>query len=268
MADGRSVIKQSQTDILEVLYKYRFGSRLLIAEALNVSPVTLHKKLAVLIKHKLVASRYDGSAKISGKPVAYFLTPKGLRFLKSQEGSVITDDIIKASYRDKVLTAATIDHSLQVFAAILHLKRRYPALKAYLRRDMIRFSYFPKQLPDAFLSLSGEDGTARFFLDVVPDAQENKPLFQRVSAYIAFFDIGGWNVTNTDRPLLIFIAERASTERRITRIVKGTIAKTEPDEDPIVYTTTKRAIEGVSDEPAIWTNIDDPGELLSLDELE
>lgn len=268
MADGRSVIKQSQTDILEVLYKYRFGSRLLIAEALNVSPVTLHKKLAVLIKHELIASRYDGSAKISGKPVAYFLTPKGLRFLKSQEGSVITDDIIKASYRDKVLTAATVDHSLQVFAAILRLKRRYPALKAYLRRDMSRFSYFPKLLPDAFLSLSGEGETTRFFLDVVSDAQERKPLFQRVSAYIDFFDIGGWNVTNTNQPSLLFVGENASTERRIVRLVKGVIAKTEPDEDPAVYTTTKKAIERLDDEAAIWTSVDDPGELLSLEELE
>ena len=258
MVDGRSVVKQGQIDILEALYKYRFGSRVLIANALNISPVTLHKKLLVLIKHGLIASRYDGNARIQGKPVAYFLTPKGLRFLAELEShDYVTEKVIKASYRDKSLAEATITHSIQVFSHILRLKHRYQELKAYLRRDMNRYTYFPETLPDAFLSLSVEDSTTRFFLDVIPDTQERKPLFQRVSAYIAFFDKGGWDETNTEQPKLLFIAETARAERMIRRIVKGAISHIEPDDEPEVFTTTHKALERMDSEALIWTALDD-----------
>lgn len=267
MADGRSVIKPGQIDILEVLYRYRFGSRVLIANALESSAVTLHKKLLVLMKHGLVATKYDGNAKIQGKPVAYFLTPKGLRFLQSLEDhDYISEKIIKSSYRDKSLTEATITHSLQVFSHILALKRQYQELKAYLRRDMNRFSYFPDTLPDAFLSLSGEDNTTRFFLDVIPDTQERKPLFQRVSAYIDFFDKGGWEITHAKLPTLLFIAETARAERMIRRIVKGVISNIEPDEELEVYTTTAKGLAQMDREALIWTALDDD-ELTTLSDI-
>lgn len=268
MPDGRSVIKQGQINILEVLYKYRFGSRSLIASVLDVNPVTLHKKLLVLMKHNLIATKYDGTIKIQGKPAAYFLTPKGLRLLQSKDdNSPVSDKIIKASYRDKSLSELTVSHSLEVFSHILLLKHRYDGLKAYLRRDMGRFSYFPEPQPDAFLSLSISGNTKRFFLDVIADTQERKPLFQRVSAYIDFFDKGGWDETNTDKPKLLFVAETLRAERMVRRIAKGAIGHLEPDDEPEMYTTTKKALEHMDDEARIWTNLDDIDELLTLDEL-
>ncbi len=267
MVDGRSVIKLGQIDILEVLYKYRFGSRVLIANALGVSAVTLHKKLVVLVKHGLVATKYDGSAKIQGRPVAYFLTPKGIRFLQSLEDhSYISDTTIKASYRDKALAPATISHCLQVFSHILRLKHRYQELKAYLRRDMNRFSYFPEPQPDAFLSLSVEGEIKRFFLDVIPDTGERKPLFQRVSAYIDFFDKGGWEVTNTEPPILLFIAETSRAERMVRRMVKGALSHLDPDNVPEIFTTTQKAIESMDSEALIWTALGDD-ELVALTDM-
>lgn len=264
--DGRSVIKQSQVDILEVLYKYRFGSRLLLARVLQANDSTLYKKLMVLVKHELIDSKLDNESKIKGLPAAYFLTPKGLRFLAEQDKhDYITEKVIKASYRDKSLKEPTITHHLEVFSSILALKSRYPELKAYLRRDMSRFSYFPEPQPDAFVSLAIKDSTQRFFLDVVPAAQEKRPLFQRVAAYLNFFDTGGWEVTNTGLPKLLFIAENASVERRIRRIVKGVISHLEPDEEPEVYTTTQKAVQHMDDEALIWTALDDDEPLALVD---
>lgn len=262
MNDGRSTIKQGRIDILETLYKYRFGSRSLIAELLGVNENTLYKKLVVLVKHGLIGSRLDNGSKIKGLPMAYFLTPKGLKYLRSlDDHSYINDKIIKSSYRDKAASEATIIHSFNVFSQILALKRIYPQLKAYQRRDMKRFSYFPKVLPDAFLSLSAGDNTKRFFFDYIPDNLERKAFFQRVSAYIDFFDIGGWNVTNTEIPTLLFVGEKTSTERRIRRLVKGVIEKVEPDEDLAIYTTTRNAIKQIDNECHIWTQIDDDEQL-------
>ena len=263
--DGRSTIKQGQIEILEVLYKYRFSSRSLIANLLKVNEKTLYKKLIVLVKHNLIGSKLDNKSRIKGLPVAYYLTPIGLRFLQSLEKhEYITDKTIKASYRDKAASEATITHSFAVFAQVLALKHVYPQLKAYLRRDMSRYSYFPKTLPDAFLSLPGGNTTKRFFLDYISDSQERKAFFQRVYSYIDFFDTDGWSVTNTETPVLLFTCENASTERRITRLIKGVISKVDPDEEVIVYTTTKKALGNIDREAAIWTSIDEPGELISL----
>lgn len=264
--DGRSAIKQGQLDILETLYKYRFGSRNLIAGLLNVNDSTLYKKLNVLVKHGLIGGKLDNKSKIKGLPVAYYLTPKGLKFLQSLENhAYITDKVVKASYCDNNVSEATIVHCMDVFSQILVLKRQYPNLKAYLRRDLSRFSYFPKILPDAFLSLSDDDNTKRFFFDYISDSQERKAFFQRVSAYIDFFDIGGWNVTNTDIPTLLFVAEKAGTERRIRRLIKGAINKVEPDEVPDIYITTKKAVEQMDDGASIWTHIDDDELIAILD---
>lgn len=263
--DGRSTIKQAQIDILETLYKYRFGSRSLIAILLNVNEITLYKKLAVLIKHGLIGSKLDNKSKIKGMPVAYYLTPKGLKFLQSLDNhAYITDKVIKSSYRDKISSESTILHSFDVFSQIVALKQCYPQLKAYLRRDMSRFSYFPKTLPDAFLSISVSSSTKRFFFDYVPDSQERKAFFQRVYAYIDFFNSGGWSITNTETPILLFVAEKASTERRIRRLIKGVISKVDPDEEIIIYTTTKKAFGRTDKDVAIWTGLDEPDELISL----
>ncbi|NTU72557.1 hypothetical protein HGB07_00030 [Candidatus Roizmanbacteria bacterium] len=263
--DGRSTIKQPQIDTLEVLYKYRFGSRKLIANLLKVNEKTLYKKLIVLVKHGLIGSKLDNKSKIKGLPVAYYLAPKGLKFLQSLEKHThITDKIIKSSYRDKSASETTIVHSFDVFSQILALIQPYPLLKAYLRRDMSRFSYFPKTLPDAFLSLSDGNTTKRFFFDYISDSQERKAFFQRVYTYIDFFDQGGWNITNTETPVLLFVAEKASTERRIRRLIKGVISKMDLSEEIAAYTTTKKAIERIDSDAAIWTSIDEPDELISL----
>lgn len=266
MRDGRSAIKQGQIDILETLYKYRFGSRELIAKALDVNSVTLHKKLAVLIKHGLVVSRLNGKSKLHGKPVAYFLSPNGLRFLQSLPNhSYITDSILRGSYRDKSLAETFIDHTLAVFAAILTLKTMHPSLKAYLRRDMSRFSYFPETPPDAFLSLTAESGTRRFFLHIISNHQEQQTIFRRISVYLTYFDEGGWDVTDAEVPLQLVVCADARNERKVRRTIKAALNGTDMDNPPDFYTTTQVALTCVDDAALIWTPIDDDEPLSLVD---
>lgn len=146
MADKRSALKQGQIDILEVLYKYRFGSRQLVADSLGIKAgSSLYEKLNVLIKHGLVAMRQQKRlTKLLGVPAAYYLTPKGLKTLQTLDGhDYITEATIKASYRDKVLSQTFVSHTLDVYSLTNTLKHQYPDLKVYLRRDMSRLATFP-----------------------------------------------------------------------------------------------------------------------------
>lgn len=267
--DGRSTIKQSQIDILEVLYKYRFGSRVLLAHTLSVNDSTLYKKLMVLVKYGLVGVKSDNDTKIKGFPAAYYLTPNGMRFLASLPNHEhITQSVVASTYKDSTVTQAFINQTLRIYAQGNSLSESLPSLRIFSRRDMSRYSYFPKPLPDAFLSLKTNAQPKRFFLDVIPDSTPTKPFYQRINSYMEFFDEGGWDVVSTEPPILLFTCETGATERRVRRTAKASIYKAEADVDIAAYTTTFGAIENLRENQAIWTSLDDPDELLALSELE
>jgi len=272
MADKRSTLKQGQIDILELLYKYRFGSRQLLADSLGIKAgSSLHEKLQVFIKHGYIAMRLEKKLKLHGTPAAYYLTPKGLRTLAAlPDHDYITDSMIKGSYKDSTVTQPFVTQTLRVYAQANRLTVAYPNLKVFLRRDMSRYSYFPKPLPDAFLSLPISKGTPlkRFFLDVIPDSLPTKPLYQRITSYAEFFDEGGWERVSDEPPILLLTCETGTTERRVRRAVKAALYKAETDVDIIAFTSTFGAVQNIEENGAIWTSLDDPDELLSLPEIE
>ena len=271
MTDRRSVLKPGQIDILKLLYKYRFGSRQLLAESLGIKAgSSLHEKLQVLIKHGYISVRLDKRLKLYGVPAAYYLTPKGLRTLATlPDHNYITDSVIKGSYRDKAVSQPFVTQTLRVYAQTNHLKQVYPSLKIFLKRDMSHYSYFPETLPDAFLSLSASKETAplRFFLDVIPDNVPTKLIFQRITSYATFLDEGGWDNVDSKLPTLLLVGESGATERRLRRTAQAALYKAEIDDELPIYTTTFGAIQGLENGAAIWTSIDDPEDLQTLPEL-
>ena len=271
MVDKRSALKQGQIDILELLYKYRFGSRQLIAGSLGITVGSnLYDKLNVLIKHGWVAKRQEKRLKLHGTPAAYYLTPKGLRTLQAlDQHDYITDSIIKASYRDKVVSQSFVNHTLDVYRQTNLLKQQYPELKVFLRRDMSRYSYFPDNPPDAFLSLKLDDTPRRFFLDVIPDSLPRNLLDKRITGYAEFFEEGGWDVTNSDLPKLLFIAGKSTTESRTRRTVRVALSRANMKDELEAYTTTQdKVLRITADSRKIWTNTADTDESSSLPELE
>ena len=271
MPDKRSILKQGQIDILEVLYKYRFGSRQLVAESLGVKVGSnLYEKLQVLIKHGLVAMRHEKHLKLQGVPAAYYLTPKGLKALQALDGhEYINEAVIKASYRDKVLSQAFINHTLSVFRCTNALKRAYPGTKVYLRRDMSRYSYFPSPLPDAFLSLpmDGSKQPKRFFLDIIAEATPRRALDVRLSNYCEFFEEGGWDVTGSDWPTLVLISEKGNSEKFLQRTARAVLSRNDIEELDMLTSTVQAVSQGEANSK-ILTHIDEHDELLDLTDRE
>ena len=266
--DGRSALNQGQIDILELLYTYRFGSRQLLADSLSVTPDSLFRKLEVLIKHQLIKKRHEPRLKLLAVPAAYYLTPKGLRTLATLPGhDYITQSLIKTSYKDGAVSQSFITQTLRVYGQLNNLQAAHEGLRVFTRRNMSRYSYFPKPLPDAFLSLKQEPTPKRFFLDVIPDSLLSKQLYQRLASYIEFFESDGWDAVSTELPILLFSCESAATERRVQRTIKSALYNTETDIDISAYTTTFSTLPNLQATPAVWSSYDDPEDLLSLAEL-
>ena len=278
-----AALKKGQIDILEVLYGGRFCSCKLLADSLGIRSLSnLHEKLNVLMKHGFVDRRYDKSFRLRGMPAAYYVTPKGLRQLQLIHGRErVTDAIVKAGYRDRVVSQAFVNHTVRVCAYINQLQHRYPLLEVLLRREMMLCSYVPANPPDAFLLLRVGDGIRqfgirRFFLDVVSKEMLPSTINRRIAGYMDFFDNGGWDEMNSELPKLLLLLEDTAMKRRLERAARAVRRRFDLDDEIEIYVAMAEDLLN-GDTAAIWLSIDETsepdgsggsggsGELLSLE---
>ena len=276
-----AALKKGQIAILEALYECRFCSCRLLADSLGIRSLSnLHEKLNVLMKHGFVDRRYDKSFRLRGMPAAYYVTPKGLGQLQLIHGRErVTDAIVKAGYRDRVVSQAFVNHTVRVCAYINQLQHRYPSLEVLLRREMMLCSYVPANPPDAFLSLRVNDGIRqsgirKFFFDVVSKDMLPSTINRRIAGYMDFFDSGGWSEANSDMPKLLLLLEDPAMKRRLERAARAIRRRFGLDDEIEIYVAMAEDL--LNGDTAIWLSIDETsepdgsggsGELLSLEEV-
>jgi hypothetical protein len=263
----RNKLNTGQIQVLDLVYKYRFVSRQLLAGSLGVKPENgLYEKLEILVAHGYLGKRLDKRTTLENVPAAYYLTPQGLKYLQALPGyEYVNDQAFQESYRDKSIVGNRfIAHQLTVYRQTQALQKMYPELKVFTPRDMNQYRYFPKRLPDAFLSLKSDDPDQplRFFFDIVPDRQPRGDLVNKLTTYIEFFDVGGWDETGSEFPKLLLLCEWSPSERSIQRTVRSHLSKL--DSELQVFTSTATALKNIAPGRAIWTATDDEDELITL----
>ena len=267
----RDKLNNGQVKVLEIVYRYRFVSRQLLAGSLGIKPENgLYEKLEILVSHDYLGKRLQKQLTLENVPAAYYLTPKGLKYLHALPDHEYADNqAAQESYRDKSVTGFPfIRHRLNVYGQTLALQKQYPDLKVFTQRDMRRYSYFPEKLPDAFLSLTSDepDQPHRFFFDIVRDRQSRNDLINKLKEYTEFFDDGGWDETESEIPVLLLLCEWSPTEKSIQRFVRGQLSRL--DSEIRVYTSTFAAVGGIStNNGVIWTDAHDTGGVCGLDDI-
>ena len=119
----RKKLNAEQLEVLELLYKFRFGSNDLIAQYFGKKDRSfVFKRLSILLEQGLIGKRFDSSYRIQGKPAAYYLCPAGAR--KLQERNPDRPINIKAIYKDKTVSEQFIEHCFGVLQLYLQLKER------------------------------------------------------------------------------------------------------------------------------------------------
>ncbi len=256
---------------MKLLYKYRFGSieLLKVSLELSVGP-SLYRKLETLCDRGYIGKRYESSYKIRGLPAAYCVLAKGLQELQKLPGyEPIDEKVIKYSYKDKTVSQAFISHNLQVYRTAIELQRLYPAIKFFTRRELTGRKHFPKNLPDAFVSLQAENTAKprRYFLDLIPDSTPRYVIDKRIGDYYEFFETGGWEATKSPLPAMLLLCESGSFEKRLQQLVSRKRRSLDSDE-PEYFTSTLSALKSVNaDSKIIWSNVDQPDEPQALDVL-
>lgn len=266
----RKGISSSQVSVLELLCKFRFASIELLVKSLNLKTVPgLRRKLKMLVEQGYAGIRYDRSYKIKGKPAAYYITAKGLKALRDLPGHDHIDErFIKSCYRDKTIKEEFINQHLILYRASHELKRLYPDIKFFTRRDLIPYTHFPADPPGAFLALKaeGQADTKRFFLDIIPDSMPRYLLDGMIARYVEYFEAGGWDVTESELPTMLLLCESVTTEKRVIRQAAKKLQSLHSDEPKYLTSTIHALRNATRNEKNIWSDVDDPDELMTLAE--
>jgi hypothetical protein len=257
----RRPLNAEQIEVLELLYKFRFGSNNLIAQYFGKKDRSfVFKRLKILQEQGYIGKRFDSSYRIRGKPVAYYLLPAGARELQNHRND--TDEInIKAIYKDKTVKEQFIGHCLDIFSIYIRLKVQYgDKLKLFTKSDVAGFDYFPRPLPDAYMRLNTSHGEKQFFLDIFHDDQPFFKAVRRVKQYIEYAGSGEWSTTETDFPAILAVCESPTLQKRLQKRITKSLDEAWDDE--LVFALATKA--GLS---AVWQLASEPDELVALEEI-
>lgn len=223
----RKKLNAEQLEVLELLYKFRFGSNDLIAQYFGKKDRSfVFKRLSILLEQGLIGKRFDSSYRIQGKPAAYYLTPAGARVLQGQRGPEEDAINIKAIYKDKTVKDDFVRYCLDILAIYNRLKAQYgDRLKFFTKANLNyeRFDYFPQPLPDAYirLRLGGED--KQFFLDVYHDGQPFFAAARKIKKYVDYAEDGAWEETETALPVILGVCESSGLQKRLQKRIASAI---------------------------------------------
>lgn len=260
-------LNDNQYTLLAAIYSLRFSTRSVLSKYLDIANNTsLYSRLQILQKHDYIAAHYGKDYKLAGREAEFYILPKGLRALRDAERLDVTDAMITAIYKDKSVGQQFIKQQVLVARIRNKLVNTYDDLQAFTTRDIQTLEYFPKPRPDLFLSAKNGDKVTRFFLEYVPAHTVNSKLRKRLEYLTRYYNEDDWSDTETPFPAILFVAETKLVEAGLRRLISREQYRS--DTNTAYYTAAQDAVTSMTpDSRAIWANVEDADDRLSLLEL-
>lgn len=265
VAKHRRKLNAEQLEVLELLYKFRFGSNDLFAQYFGKRDRSfVFKRLSILLEQGLIGKRFDSSFRLLGKPAAYYLTPAGARALQERRDPDKPEVNIKAIYKDKTVKDDFVWQCLDIFAAYNRLRAEYgDRLKFFTRANLNyeQFDYFPQPLPDVYirLRLGGEE--KQYFLDFYYDKQPFFAAVKKIKKYVEYAEGSDWDDTGTALPVFLAVCGSASLQKRFQKRIAANLSESWNNE-LVFATTTKTELFDVG--PEVWRRTDNPDAIVAV----
>jgi len=249
----RKSLNPGQLQVLRLLYKYRFATTELLAQYQEQKyKQVIYSRLKILLEQEYLGQNYDASYKLQGKQASYYLLTKGTNVLKEEHK--FNPDILRASLKDRNASDRFITHSLNVFTIHNSFKALYPnEFKYFSESDLSSFDYFPKKLPNTYLSRI--DVTSKQPKDYFVDSfEEITPFFviiNQIKQYIAYNKDEAWQKkTKRKFAVLLAVCDTATLEKRL----KIQVAKSLPGDMKFYSCTEERLANAVRliDTAGLW----------------
>lgn len=260
----RRKLNPAQLEVLKLLYRFRFASSDVIAQYSGKSSgVFVYKRLKILQEQGYIIKRFDSSYRIQGKPATYCLSPMGGRVLQEHEPPDVAINI-KGLYKNKVNSEAFVRRCIDMFIIHNQLKVTHgDALKFFTKSEIGTYDYFPQPLPDAYFRLKKPQQTNQFFINLCYGSQPFFTLAREAKKFIEYAELGDWDATGTDLPVMLIVCESYSLQKRLQKLTNSALDSSD-DEVKFALTTQAALLSGKSN---IWQLTDDPEVMLALDEV-
>ncbi len=230
----RYSVSKSQLDILLYLLKYRFLTCDLLAEILGKDRSTIYERLFVLEEQGYISKQYDKTFRIRQRPAAYYLAPKGIRYLKNKQATERT----QLHYKNKYFTEEQIDTQLLYVKISIILRKHYSnEFNSYTKYHLNPDDYIK---PTPHLKFEGANSTIpSYFVELFPAFTLSWRIRKRINQHI---EAAG--EAEDKYPNLLLIAGNISTERRIIKMTADIYAGFD------IFTTTLDRVLG--DDKDTW----------------
>ncbi len=265
MTKSRKPLNESQTEILEILYKFRFATVELIVRYQELSSAKYtYTRLNLLEERDYIARHYDGSYKIHGKPAIYYILPEGIRYLKTNPD--LSVKALNGMYRDDLVGEVFMERCLAIFRLFLKFDELHgESLSFYSKYEITGLEHFPRPLPDAYLTLeTKQEGAKQCMLEIIDMSMSYNTTSRRIDRYIKHLKSGDWDEAGSKYPTILLICENGLLERRIQRMTPRLLDQADANGLKVLTTTTKAFIGSEAGNTPIWSSVSDPEELVSL----
>lgn len=262
----RRKLNNEQLEVLELLYKFRFGSNNLFAQYFGKKDRSfVHKRLSILLERNLIGMRFEPSYRLQGRPAAYYLTPEGARTLAEMRTIDINP---KKIYKDKTVSESFVQHCMEIFAVHNQLRNAYGEPLRFITKTELsheQYDYFPKPLPDAHVRLRIDNVDKQYFLEVIPSDQPFFVTARRITRYIKYQEDADWVVAETPLPIILMLCETEVLAKRLQkRAIKALDDSWDADDVVFAFATKKAFFDG---KQCTWQCADDPEVLKALEQL-
>jgi hypothetical protein len=261
MGDQRVSEKLSnkQLHTLKIIFKFRFVTSSLLAIYRGVNKNSLNRMLQNLVDQKYIIKQYDNSYRIDRKGARFSLAPTAITWL--MKNSDLNHKTLHAMYNKS--EEPFVLQSLAVMETAISLKETYPDIfYVYSASEISRDIDFPKPRPHLYLRRieTGDQKLNEYFVEL---HHTNQPFLirQRFKELIQHYDDEGW--PDGEYPGLLFILGTARQETSFARFAREVLDAAGID-DLRVLTTTYKALVSTPYNAAIWTNINETKNLITI----
>ncbi|HSX06303.1 MAG TPA: replication-relaxation family protein [Candidatus Saccharimonadia bacterium] len=225
----RRPLTTEQVEILELLYKFRFATVVVLKEYFaGTNPgMDVFRRLARLEAQGFIGKRHLQDYQLLHKPVIYYLLPAGARKIAEYRDEDDVDSInVKSIYRDGTVREQFIMHSLTIFKLFNHLTVRYgEVLGFFSKADQASFENFPRQKPDAYITLQTKSGVRRFFLDFLDAAHSLIEASRKSEQYLNYHSSRNWAAIDSEFPKVIFICGSDDIAEKVQKRCRAILNK-------------------------------------------
>lgn len=224
------LLNGKQSEIVDLVYKYRFINRHQIQRALHhKGPRRINSWLKQLTEWEVLGRIYSNKLLENTKPAIYYLSYKGISIIKDKKKFTVNE--VKKFYEDKNRSQTFIDHCIFICQLLLSIKsydndvRRY---NIFSKELLIRNHFLAELKPDGYIKFyrkktkrSKEFNLYKtFILDAIDPGVPRYAIRFRIKQYIDYHQEESWKEYVNEFPTILFILPTPQKQRQFAKYIK------------------------------------------------